>query len=130
MIFPRVLPFFCMFLFSLFSCSSSTNEFISAEELHSQITNNDVPVILDVRTQKEFDKGHIKSAIHIPIKQLSKQLSQLANNKNDLIVVYCHGGPRARKAIKLLKQAGFENPIELKGHYKSWKKAGLPVFKE
>lgn len=129
MSFPRFLLLFCMFLFALFACSSSNDGFVSVEELHNRISNNHSPILLDVRSEKEFKQGYIEGAIHIPIKQLPKQLSQLEDKKNDEIVVYCHGGPRARKAIKLLNESGFTQVIELKEHYKGWKKAGLPITK-
>ena len=127
MIFQRFFSLFTLFL-CLVACTAQQNDSaITPEELHSSIKNNELSVILDVRSKKEFKKGHLAGAIHIPLKQLPDRLSQLSDKQSEQIVVYCYAGPRAEKAIKILKQSGFSNAVELKGHYKAWKEAELPI---
>jgi len=58
-------------------------------------------VILDVRTQREWDKGHIDNAIHVPLDELKDKVNELkAMNKS--FVVCCESGVRSAKATKYL----------------------------
>ena len=66
---------------------------------------NQGAVIVDVRTPKEFQKGHVANALNIPIETLSKSLQQVP--KNRIIVVYCASGNRSGSATKLLTANGW-----------------------
>ena len=99
---------------------------ISAERLQQEISSESSLILLDVRSKKEFKRGHLQGAVHIPLKKLKKSLSQLPD-KEQRVVVYCHSGPRAQKAISLLQKAGYQDVVELTGHYQAWKAAGRPL---
>ena len=115
-------------IFYLFFCSFHVfSAEISPLVLQQQIQQQQSPLILDVRSEKEFKKGHLEGAVHIPVKQLKNRLSQLTDNQNEPIVVYCYSGPRAVRAMKILRKNGFHNLRELEGHYEAWTDAGLPV---
>jgi rhodanese-related sulfurtransferase len=58
-------------------------------------------VILDVRTKQEWNAGHIKKAIHIPLDQLHNRTNEVAKH-NKPIIVYCASGVRSGKAAKYL----------------------------
>lgn len=62
-------------------------------------------VIVDVRTPKEYQSGHVQGAINIPIETLSKSLQRVPKNKT--IVVYCASGNRSGAAAGLLRQKGW-----------------------
>ena len=73
--------------------------------------------ILDVRTQAEFDRGHIPGAILAPVDQLRDQLDELAGSE---YVVHCAVGQRAHTAIQILASKGIK-ARNLSGGYTTWK---------
>lgn len=82
------------------------------------------PVLLDVRTEKEFTAGHLPNAINIPVDELRTRLQELPKDKE--IAVYCQVGQRGYLATRILQQAGL--PVaNLSGGYKTyglWNSAG------
>jgi len=70
-------------------------------------------ILLDVRSSQEYNEGHINGAINIPEYELSSKASNILNNKNLKIIVYCASGSRSKKAIKTLKKLGFINLYNL-----------------
>ncbi|WP_104734607.1 rhodanese-like domain-containing protein [Hanstruepera ponticola] len=58
-------------------------------------------VILDVRTKKEWDNGHIENAVHIPLNELQNHVEEL-KAMNKPFVVCCESGVRSAKAAKFL----------------------------
>ena len=73
--------------------------------------------ILDVRTQAEFDRGHIPGAILAPVDELRDRLDELTGNE---YVVHCAVGQRAHTAIQILKSRGIK-ASNLSGGYTTWK---------
>lgn len=72
-------------------------------------------VIVDVRTQEEYDQGHIPGAISIPNETINdKKLAEL-KNLDQMILVYCRSGNRSRKAAKKLADIGYTNVIDFGG---------------
>ncbi len=65
-------------------------------------------IILDVRSKAEFASGHIKGAMHIPVDQLSSNLSKL-KDKNKTIITCCASGMRSASAKAILKSNGYAN---------------------
>jgi phage shock protein E len=64
-------------------------------------------IILDVRTKDEYNGGHIKGSVNIPLQSLSAQLSKLKKDK--AIITCCASGGRSSAAKSMLKSNGFEN---------------------
>ncbi len=102
---------------------------ITAEELNEQIQRSQAPLILDVRSESEFARGHIPGALNIPQHQLSDRLSKIDAAKTEEIVVHCYNGHRARMAKKHLSKAGYLYVRELDGHMNGWKSGGYPIKK-
>jgi hydroxyacylglutathione hydrolase len=85
------------------------------------------PVIIDVRSAREYRQGHIPGAIHMPFWQSLYRAGRLSVPRHQTIVVTCAHGPRAGIGRFALKRAGFRNVVYLDGHMSGWHKAGLPV---
>lgn len=68
---------------------------------------NEGAIILDVRTKGEFQGGHIKNAMNIPVESLSSNLSKL-KNKDKAIITCCASGMRSGRAKSILKANGYE----------------------
>ncbi|MBQ22996.1 MAG: rhodanese [Flavobacteriales bacterium] len=76
--------------------------------------------IIDVRTPKEFNQGHIENAININFKSSNfiKSISKL--NKDTSFLIYCKSGNRSGKAAKIFDSIGFYKIYNLKGGYINW----------
>ncbi|MCA9625426.1 MAG: rhodanese-like domain-containing protein [Myxococcales bacterium] len=76
-------------------------------------------LLLDVRTQEEWDQGHLEGATLIPIDELPKRLAEIdeaqGGDKDKPIVVYCRSGGRAGRAKQMLLDAGHHQVTNLGG---------------
>jgi phage shock protein E len=75
------------------------------------------PLIVDVRTQEEFNSGHIDGALHKPHDQIDAGITALLPDKSQHIILYCARGGRAGKAKATLEGLGYTN-VENGGGYK------------
>jgi len=81
-------------------------------------------VALDVRERYEWEAGHIGSALHIPLGELTVRREELPRSKK--IVAVCRTGSRSGAATQALRRAGCE--VEnLSGGLVAWVRAGLPL---
>ena len=77
-------------------------------------------IIIDVRTIEEYDSGHIKGSINIPIDTIElEKLEQVISSKENNIIVYCRSGNRSKKAAQLLVDLGYTNVYDL-GSINNW----------
>ncbi|WP_223585136.1 rhodanese-like domain-containing protein [Sphingobacterium sp. GVS05A] len=76
--------------------------------------------IVDVRTVKEFDKGHIDNAMNIPLTDFINFGNTLEKD-NKLLYVHCQSGYRSAVAISILRAKGFKNVCNIQGGYKALK---------
>lgn len=82
---------------------------LSAEEAKKRIRDGNVDVVLDVRTDLEYNLGHYSGALHIPTADLIKRAPKELPSKESQILVYCNTGQRSRAAAELLHAAGYKN---------------------
>lgn len=87
---------------------------ISAETALNMINNEEV-IVIDVRTQEEFDEGHIKNAILIPDYEIPQKAADILPDKNAAILVYCRSGRRSAAAGKELIKLGYKNVYDFGG---------------
>ncbi len=88
-------------------------------------------VVLDVRTQKEYEgaTGHLEGAILIPEREIKDRMSELEPYKGKTLLVYCSHGMRSGRAAKMLNENGFK-AVSLMGGTTKWKRGGYPLVKE
>ena len=98
---------------------------VDAHVLLDQIDSNTAPVILDVRSAKEFADGHLPGAINIPFESVAARAHELPGSRQSPVIVYCGHGPRAWMAGAALRKNGFTNVSYLAGHFSRWRTAGL-----
>ena len=67
------------------------------------------PILIDVRTQAEWDDGYIETAIHIPLDKISSTIGSVIEDKDQVIYLYCRSGNRSGKATKILLEACYVN---------------------
>ncbi len=72
-------------------------------------------IILDVRSQSEYDEGHIPGAILIPNTEIEERAEENLPDKDQLILVYCRSGRRSKMAAEILAELGYTNIREFGG---------------
>ncbi len=82
-------------------------------------------LFLDVRTVGEWNQGHIRESLFIPLDELPNRLGELPRDRD--IVVLCKSGVRSQEGVAILRQAGFTRATALIGGLQEWVGAGYPL---
>ena len=93
--------------------SESSYHKISAEDAKEMMDTQDV-IIVDVRTQDEYNEGYIENAILIPNESISRAPSELPD-KDAVILIYCRSGNRSKQAADKLVALGYTNIYDFGG---------------
>ena len=88
---------------------------ITAEEAKQIMDSEEDYIILDVRTQDEYDQGHIPGAIVISHEEIAEKAEKVLTDKNQMILVYCRSGRRSKIAAEALVELGYTNIKEFGG---------------
>ena len=88
---------------------------ITAQEAKQIMDSEEGYIILDVRTQEEYDQGHIPGAILIPDTDIEAKAEAILTDKSQLILVYCRSGRRSKLAAEALVDLGYTNIKEFGG---------------
>ena len=89
---------------------------IAFEEL-AKIQN---PIIIDCRKIEEFEAGHLKQAVHIPLQHITIQKEDLPCSTEDKIAVYCRTGNRSFTFATYLRSIGYSKCQSIQGGYESF----------
>ena len=101
---------------SLFGCSSKANYHqIDGQSALDMMNNETDYIIIDVRTESEYQQGHIKNAINIPNESIDESVSEILTDKDQLLLVYCRSGNRSKQASEKLAKLGYSNIYEFGG---------------
>ncbi len=106
---------------------------ISPDELNTLISSGEDVVVLDVRAPEHFgdQRGHVPGAVNIPSWDLRGRIKEieyeLENYRGHVVVVICQSGVHAPGASRILKKAGMERVLVVKGGMKRWYKENLPT---
>ena len=88
---------------------------ITAEEAKQIMESREGYIILDARTQEEYDQGHIPGAIVISHEEIAEKAEEVLTDKEQLILVYCRSGRRSKIAAEALVELGYTNIREFGG---------------
>ena len=106
----------------LYGCTSggeskleNSYEQITPAEAKEIMDTQDGYVILDVRTQEEFDEAHIDGAILIPDYEIADKAESVLKDKDQLLLVYCRSGRRSKLAAEELVKLGYTDVKEFGG---------------
>ena len=88
---------------------------ITAQEAKVIMDSQEDYTILDVRTQEEYDQGHIPGAILIPDYEIEEKAEQVLRDKDQLLLVYSRSGRRSKLAAEALVALGYTNIKEFGG---------------
>ena len=101
------------------SANKKTYRQVSPEEAAAMMEKETDYIILDVRTQEEYETAHIPGAICIPNETIGTDDIPELPDKDQLILVYCRSGNRSKQASEKLAKQGYANIVEF-GGINSW----------
>ena len=93
------------------------------EALAERLARPEAPLVVDVRTNAEWNSGHVDGALHLVLDDLSKNVARVPAGRE--LVVVCKSGYRSSIAASLLRHAGFEQVTDLVGGMDAWNAAGV-----
>jgi rhodanese-related sulfurtransferase len=82
-------------------------------------------VLIDVRTDREVERGLIPGALHIPLHMLPARLEEIG--QDGPVVIYCQSGARSAQASAFLADNGWGQVYNLAGGFSTWVARGFPV---
>jgi rhodanese-related sulfurtransferase len=94
------------------------SDIISVRELADIRSAGKEHTVLDVREARELDVCRLDGALHIPMGEIPAQTDNLP--KDQLLVVICHHGARSQMVVDFLRNAGFDNAVNLDGGIDAW----------
>jgi NADPH-dependent 2,4-dienoyl-CoA reductase/sulfur reductase-like enzyme/rhodanese-related sulfurtransferase len=86
---------------------------VTAAQLRTELGSARPPLLLDVRTAREHRAGHVRGAVHIPVDELRGRWESLPRERR--IAVHCRIGFRAHLAVRILKERGFAEVVNVTG---------------
>ncbi len=107
---------------------ASGNSQLTAEQVVA-LVNHEKAVIIDIRTEEQFQNGHVINAISIPASRADTLLMHLKKYKQRSIILVCALGTQAPKLVAQLQQAGLKKIYILAGGMRAWKSASMPIIK-
>jgi rhodanese-related sulfurtransferase len=121
---------FFAIVFGQIKAMTSPIKSLSAPLITHKINRED-GVVVDIRNQGEFDKGHIAGAVNLSLEKIQKnEFASLEKSKSKPIIVVCNAGMSATGAATTLFKNGFADVCILKGGMNTWYGASLPVSKK
>jgi rhodanese-related sulfurtransferase len=86
-------------------------------------------LLVDVREDNEWERGHIPGAIHMGRGIIERDIEQAVPDHDAAIVLYCGGGFRSALSAENLQKMGYTNVISMDGGWRHWTEAGFPTTK-
>lgn len=91
------------------------------------LLNRQQATLLDVRSSRDYDSGHILNARNMPAETLAERGSTLDDCKTNPLILYCNNGGLSGRQGRILKGQGFQQVYVLKGGMQEWRHANLPL---
>ncbi|MEP3838957.1 MAG: rhodanese-like domain-containing protein [Algibacter sp.] len=120
-----------LFVLSMFFACCQSQPNVNAIKLTPKIFQDSLSrgavQLIDVRTKKEFNSGHINNALNVDFysDKFKDSLGVLDTNK--AVFIYCRSGNRSSKSVAVFKALGFKNVYELEGGITNWEKENYVV---
>jgi NADPH-dependent 2,4-dienoyl-CoA reductase/sulfur reductase-like enzyme/rhodanese-related sulfurtransferase len=90
---------------------------VTAAAAHEELASAQPPLVLDVRTAKEWDAGHLAGALHVPVDELRARLAEVPQGRR--LLVHCRSGFRAHLAVRTLLANGHRDVANITGGWVS-----------
>jgi hydroxyacylglutathione hydrolase len=92
---------------------------ISAQNLHATLARGTSPLVVDVRTTREWNAGHIEGAVHIPLGELTARASEIPRSRP--VATICEAGYRSALAASMLSRVGVDDVASVTGGMAAWR---------
>lgn len=127
----RILSILSLFfLFSIAVCQGQSGaQKLSPDSFEKKLASEPNKTILDVRTQDEYNRGHLANAVMIDFYKDDFKSQVMKLDKSKPVFVYCAAGGRSSSAGKILTDLGFKQVYDLQGGLNAWSAARKPVEK-
>ena len=100
-------------------------ERITAQALFEQLQSDTSPRVVDVRTAKEWNSGHIEGSLNVPLNRLAERIKDIPRDRP--IVVHCRSGYRSSIAASVMEQHNLPHVFDLVGGIDAWNASQLPT---
>jgi rhodanese-related sulfurtransferase/glyoxylase-like metal-dependent hydrolase (beta-lactamase superfamily II) len=100
-------------------------ERLTAPMIAEELASASQPVVVDVRSPREWAAKHIPGSLNIPLNHLQERIGEVARDRR--IAIHCAGGYRSSIGASILHQYGITNLVEMAGGLAAWEAAKLPV---
>src|SRR5579862_1676019 len=102
----------------------------NVDEVKKRIDRGDKFILVDVREESEFAKGHLPDAVHLGKGVIERDIEQRVPKLDAEMVLYCGGGFRSALAADNLQKMGYTNVISMDGGIRGWREKGYPLTKD
>ena len=116
------------FLKLVLEAKTRTREF-TIEEFLERLSAGERYIVLDVREESEWQRGHLPGAHHLGRGILEREIERTVPDKDAPILLYCGGGFRSALSADNLQKMGYTNVVSLDGGWRGWNERGLPTVK-
>ncbi|WP_225721318.1 rhodanese-like domain-containing protein [Candidatus Vallotiella sp. (ex Adelges kitamiensis)] len=95
-----------------------------------QLINRRNAIIIDLRDDDEFVRGHLPQARHLLFHELENKVAQMVKNKKTPVLLVCQDGKHSAQARKIMRETGYAEVFTLQGGIKTWQHSNMPVIKQ
>ena len=117
---------FLMVILGISAAIAATYKNIDSTQGKALLEKGEV-FLLDVRTAGEYQQGHLKGAVLIPIGELKKRFQEVPRNKP--VLIYCAVGARSGSAATFLADKGYGNIYNMQDGIAGWDRNGYPILR-
>jgi rhodanese-related sulfurtransferase len=100
---------------------------IDIEGYKKMVAAGETHVLVDTREDNEWDKGHVRGAVHLSRGTIERDIETQYPDKATPLVLYCGGGFRSALAADNLQKMGYTRAISLDGGWRALQESGLPL---
>lgn len=123
-----IFAWFILLAMIIKSFMSAAND-VSPQQAVQIMSHEQGSLIVDIREDNEYQSGHIKESVHIPLSSLKSRVIELEKYKDKSIILGCRSGSRSARAVGILKKHGFAKVHNLRGGMLAWENDNLPIVK-
>ena len=98
-------------------------------EVSEMLSRGDRFVLVDVREESEYERGHLPGAVHLSKGLIERDIEAWIPDHDTPIVLYCGGGYRSALSADNIQKMGYRDVLSMDGGWRAWTEAGLPTEK-
>ena len=102
----------------------------NVEDVKRRMENGEKFLLVDVREDNEWEKGHVPGAVHMGKGVIERDIEVQVPEATTKMILYCGGGFRSALVAENLQKMGYTNVESMDGGWRGWVAAGLPAQKD